>query len=394
MCATCIVVLSIAAMAVACGKGAGENTTTATPPAAIAVKVVAVAPRSVPVAFDVVGQTEGSKQVEVRARVSGILEKRLYHEGDAVQAAAPLFQIDRSSFELALAQANAALAQERAKLAQTTRDEARYRDLVADRAVSQKDYDDALSAKELETAVVQQAEARVNEAKLNLSYTLVTAPVAGISGRASRSEGSLITTDANGSLLTTINQVNPIWVRFSLSESDLAKVPGGKLPRGVTPTVQLMLPDGTPVAGKGRLNFAATEIDTRLGTQQLRAEFDNPGQELVPGQFVRVHITAGQRDNVYLVPQAAVLQTEKGYFVFVVDADGKAAARTVQAGAWVGSDWTILSGLNPGDRVIVDNLLKVRPGTPVTPTLQADATAAPASTASAAPPAGSGKAAR
>jgi len=151
MCATCVAVLSIAAMAVACGKGAGENTTTATPPAAIAVKVDAVAPRSVPVAFDVVGQTEGSKQVEVRARVSGILEKRLYHEGDAVQAAAPLFQIDRSSFELALAQANAALAQERAKLAQTTRDEARYRDLVADRAVSQKDYDDALSARPVST---------------------------------------------------------------------------------------------------------------------------------------------------------------------------------------------------------------------------------------------------
>jgi len=174
-------------------------------------------------------------------------------------------------------------------------------------------------------------------------------------------------------LLTTINQVDPIWVRFSLAESDLAKVPGGRLP--AAPAVRLSMPDGSPFAGKGRLNFAATEIDTRLGTQQLRAEFDNAHQELLPGQFVRVHLTAGQRDNVFLVPQSAVMQTEKGYLVFVVDDQGKAAERSVRTGAWVGSNWTILSGLNAGDRVIIDNLLKVRPGAAVSATLQAPANA-------------------
>ncbi|HLW12976.1 MAG TPA: efflux RND transporter periplasmic adaptor subunit [Casimicrobiaceae bacterium] len=363
------VLLLLASLAAGCGESASESPSPPRP-SAIPVKVIQVAPQSVPIAFDVVGQTEGAKQVEVRARVAGILQKRLYHEGDAVRAGAPLFQIDRAPFEVALAQASGALAQERAKLAQAKRDEARFRDLVADKAVSQKEYDDALSQKELEEASVQQATAKVDEAKLNLSYTLVSAPVAGISGRAGRSEGSLISTDAAGSLLTTINQVDPIWVRFSLAESDLAKVPGGRLPRDTAPAVQLSMPDGSPFAGKGRLNFAATEIDTRLGTQQLRAEFDNPHQDLMPGQFVRVHLTAGRRDNVFLVPQSAVMQTEKGYFVFVVDAEGKAAERSVQAGAWVGSDWTILSGLKAGDRVIIDNLLKVRPGAAVTATLQ------------------------
>jgi membrane fusion protein (multidrug efflux system) len=132
------------------------------------------------------------------------------------------------------------------------------------------------------------------------------------------------------------------------------------------------MPDGTLFAGKGRLNFAATEIDPKLGTQQLRAEFDNPGAQLVPGQFVRVRITAGTRDSVFVVPQSAVLQTEKGHFVFAVDADGKAVAKTVQTGDWVGSGWTILGGLAAGDRVIVDNLLKIRPGAPVTATAQPD----------------------
>ena len=249
-----IVLLLLPALALGCSKSASESTP-ASSPSGVPVKVVQVAPRSVPIAFDVVGQTEGAKQVEVRARVSGILEKRLYHEGDAVRAGAPLFQIDRAPFEVALAQANAAFAQERAKHAQAKRDEARFRDLVADKAVSRKEYDDALSAMQLEEAAIQQATAKVSEAELNLSYTLVTAPVAGITGRALRSEGSLATTDANGSLLTTINQVDPIWVRFSLAESDLAKVPGGKLPRTVAPTVQLVAAGRLAIRGQGPAQF-------------------------------------------------------------------------------------------------------------------------------------------
>jgi len=186
-------------------------------------------------------------------------------------------------------------------------------------------------------------------------------------------------------LLTTINQLTPIWVRFSLAETDLAKLPGGRLSRATPVDVQLVFPDGSTYPTKGRLNFAATALDARLGTQQLRAEFDNPREQLLPGQFVTVRITAGERDNVFLVPQAAVVQTEKAYLVFVVDTEGKAQARTVKTGDWIGSDWVIMSGLNTGDRVIVDNLLNVRPGVLVTEAPAASAAPAQPS-ASAAPP--------
>ena len=264
----------------------------------------------------------------------------------------------------------------------------RLKPLVQDRAVSRKEYDDATSSRQLAEAAVQQANASIRQAELNLSYTRVTAPLAGITGRAEHSIGTLITTDANGSLLTTINQVTPVWVRFSLAEADLAKLPDGRLNRSTPVVMELLLPDGSPYPLKGRLNFAASAIDTRLGTQQLRAEFDNPRQLLLPGQFVTVRITAGERDKVFLVPQAAVVQTEKGNLVFTVDGDGKAQARPVQTGDWIGKDWTILSGLNSGDKVVVDNLLKLQPGAPVT---EAPPPAAAAPAAAPTAPAASGK---
>ncbi len=358
----------------ACGpKGPPPAAAPSAPPPAQA-RIVEVQPQRVPVRLDVVGQVEGSKEVEVRARVAGILLKRIYKEGDVVAAGAPLFQIDPAPFEIALAQARAQLAQERARNEQANREAARLKALAAERAISQKEFDDATSTSKLSAATLQAAEANVKQAELNLSYTLVTAPVAGVTGRAVRSDGSLITAGAD-SLLTSIYQVDPIWVRFSLSESDLAQLPGGRLARGAGTELKLVLPDGKPYEGRGRLNFTATQIDTRLATQQLRAEFDNPRQQLLPGQFVRVQLVAGERDNVFLVPQPAVLQTEKGALVFVVGADGKAALRPVQLGSWVGTDWMILGGLKAGDRVIADNLLKIRPGTPVTAAAAAPAAA-------------------
>ncbi len=348
----------------ACGPGTPPP---APAPGPVQARIIEVQPQRVPVRLDLVGQVEGSKEVEVRARVAGILMKRLYTEGEVVTAGKPLFQIDAAPFEIELAQSRARLAQERARNEQASRESARLKQLAADKAISQREYDDATSNLKLSDALLQAVEANVKQAELNLSYTLVTAPVAGASGRAVRSEGSLISTGAD-SLLTSIYQVNPIWVRFSLSESDLAKLPGARLAKGAGSGAELTLrlPDGTSYAGKGRLNFTSAQIDTRLATQQLRAEFDNPAQQLLPGQFVRVQIVAGERENVFLVPQPAVMQTEKGSLVFVVDAEGKAALRPVQLGDWVGSDWLVLGGLKAGDRVIADNLLKIRPGSPVT----------------------------
>jgi len=350
-----------------CGQGRPDAAHAAAPAAAaLPAAVLQVAPQRVPIAVEAVGQIEGSKEVEVRARVSGILLKRLYMEGELLRAGAPMFKIDPAPFEIALAQAKAQFAQEQARNEQSGRESARLKQLAEQKAISQKEYDDASSNLKLSSATLQAAQANVRQAELNLSYTDVTAPVSGVSGRAARSEGSLITAGAD-SLLTTINQVDPIWVRFSLSESDLAKLPQRRLVRGAQLEVGLLLPDGTRYPGKGRLNFTATQIDTRLGTQQLRAEFENAKGQLLPGQFVRAQLIAGQRENVFLVPQTAVMEAEAGYMLFVLDQDGKAALRPVQLGDWIGSDWMVLGGLAAGDRVIVDNLLKLRPGVAVSP---------------------------
>lgn len=356
------------ALCVLCLGGCGSSAAPPPPaPAALAAKVLEVQPRSVPIVIEGVGQVEGSKEVEVRARVAGILKKTLYREGEVVRPGATLFQIDPEPFEIALAQARSQFAQEAARNEQVRREAARLKELIGQRAISQKELDDAQSVAKLSDAALQGAQARVREAELNLSYTTVNAPLGGVTGRAQHSEGSLISTSGADSLLTTLSQTDPAWVRFSLSESDLAKLPGGRLARGADPEIRLVLPDGTAYPAKGRLNFAATQIDSRLATLQLRADFPNASTGLLPGQFVRVQVVAGKRDGVFLVPQTAVTQTETGYLLFVLDAGGKAQLRPVKVGDWVGKDWVILDGLKKGDKVVVDNLLKLRPGALVAP---------------------------
>jgi membrane fusion protein (multidrug efflux system) len=357
--ACAVLALSLAACGSAAPPAAATN-------AAVPARVVEVQPQSVPIVLQGVGQVEGSREVEVRSRVAGTLKKLLYKEGEVVRAGAPLFQIDPEPFEIALSQARSQLAQEAARNEQTRREAGRLGQLIAERAVSQKEADDASSGAKLSDASVKSAEARVREAQLNLSYTLVTAPVAGVTGRAQRSEGNLISTGADG-LLTSISQADPVWVRFSLSESDLAKLPGGRLTAASNPEIRVILPDGSVFPVRGRLNFAASQIDPRLATLQLRAEIPNAGSQLIPGQFVRVQVVAGKRDNVFLVPQVAVTQTETGYLLFVLDGAGKAELRPVKVGEWVGKDWSIVDGLKQGDKVVVDNLMKLRAGVTVTP---------------------------
>ena len=158
-----------------------------------------------------------------------------------------------------------------------------------------------------------------------------------------------------------------MWVSFSLGESDLAKLPGGRVTEKLVSGVELVMANGQVYEQKGKLNFVASNIDTTLGTQALRAEFANPDGQLLPGQFVRIRLLTGQRDGVFLVPQAAVLQTEQGTLVMTADGESKVAPRPVKTGEWHGKDWVILGGLQAGDKVIVDNLMKLRPGVPVAP---------------------------
>jgi membrane fusion protein, multidrug efflux system len=359
----------LAASLAACDRGDAAARAAQAPPTppAVAAKVREAVAQNVPIVLESVGQVQGSKEVEIRARVSGILLKQLYREGQLVKAGAPLFQIDPAPYEIALAQAQAQLAQERARQEQAGREATRLKDLAAERAISQKEFDDAVSAQKLSAASLQAAEANLRQAELNLSYTRVTSPVSGVTGRIARSEGSLVTAGQDSSLLTTLIQVEPAWVRFSISESDLAKVAGGKLAPGAGQDIRLTLPDESLYPLKGRLNFAATQIDARLATQELRAEFDNPKVRLLPGQFVRVRITAGEHKNAFLVPQTAVSQNEKGHFLFVLDGENKVQIRPVQTGGWSGANWLVLAGLKAGERVVVDNLLKLRPGVMVNP---------------------------
>lgn len=365
----------VGALALAgCGKGADAppGAPPGPPPGGgMPVTVIQATIQRVPDIIEAVGQTEGSKDIEVRARVSGILEKTLYKEGDRVKAGAPLFQIDRAPFENALEQAKASLAQERAKLEQVQREAGRLKQLVDQRAISQREYDDATTAQKTEAALIAAAEARVRDAELNLSYTNITAPIGGISGRAQRSNGSLVTAGSDSALLTTISQSDPIWVRFSVAESEYNQVRTAKKTEA-----RLLLSDGTTYPGAGRLNFTASTVDAKLGTIQLRAEFANSALALLPGQFVRVRLSAGESEAI-LVPQVAVVQNDQGRFVWVAGADGKAVLKPVEAASWIGSDWLIRKGLAAGDRVIVDNILKLRPGAPVQANGRASGAASP-----------------
>ncbi|WP_018413190.1 efflux RND transporter periplasmic adaptor subunit [Methyloversatilis thermotolerans] len=361
----------------ACGDQQ-QGASAAPTPSALPVAVLPVQATRAPLIVEAVAQAEGAREVEVRARVGGILEKWRFQEGERVKAGQLLFQIERAPYEIALAQARARLAEAQAVAEQASRELQRLQGLVADKAISQKEFDDARSTSAVSAASVKSAEAAVREAELNLSYTQVTAPVSGVTGRALRSEGTLINTGSD-SLLTTIVQIDPVWVRFSLSDNDLVSVPGGRAAVRSFREVELQLPDGSILPQRGRINFSASRIDPTLGTLEMRAEFANPDATVLPGQFVRARVIAGERDNVFLVPQSAVVQTESGPVVMLANAENKVEPRPVKLAQWQGKDWVVTGGLQPGDRVIVNNLIKLRPGAPVAPaTPDQPAPAAPA----------------
>ncbi len=375
--------LVVALLLGACDRGgaagqAGAGAPAGPPP--IPVTAVEMQPRTVPIVLEAVARTEGSREVEVRARVSGILERQLFREGEPIKAGAPMYRIERAPFEIALAQARAALAEAGSRAQRAQLEATRLEKLLADRAISQREYDDAQSSRQQTQASLLAAQARVREAELNLSYTSVVAPIGGIAGRALHSEGSLVAPGADSSLLTTLTRTDPIWVRFSLSESEHAQLRGADERAA---RVGLLLPDGSEYARAGRLNFTGSTVDPRLGTVQLRAEFANPSLALLPGQYVKARVEIGRRE-AFVVPQSAVQQTDRGRFVWVVDASNQVSLRAVETGGWVGKDWVVREGLQAGDRVVVDNLLRLRPGASVQPKAPEEQGAAPAQAAPAA----------
>ena len=374
----------------ACGEpqqGAGFH---GFPPAPVT--TIKLTPQSLPATYEYVGQTTGSKEVEVRARVTGILERKLFQEGAPVKAGQPLFLIDPKPLQAQAAALEADLARARAQSAQAERELARLKPLAERRAVGQKEADDALSNLEIANATVKAAQARFAELELQLGYTRVTAPISGLSSRAPKSEGSLVA--ANETLLTTISQVDPMWIPFAVAENEQLAlnraVKEGRLtlPKDYAFDVAVQLADGSTLERKGRINFADTRINPSTGTFELRAEVRNSDNALKPGQFVRVKLHGAVRNNALAVPQVAVLDGTQGKFVYVAgrDKDGKdvATVRPVTLGEWTSVDganlWIVESGLKPGDDVIVDGVAKLRPGAPI-----ALGGAAPASGPGAAP---------
>jgi membrane fusion protein (multidrug efflux system) len=367
-----VLVVVLAVMLAACGKGGaegqGHGAGGGMPPTIVAVKEVQ--PATVPVEFEYPAQTAGSREAEVRARVPGLILRRNYEEGATVRAGQSLYQLDSATYEAAVARAEADVSAAEARFSAAQRNAARTKPLLAARAASQKDVDDAVSAEEVAAADVKAAKARLREARLNLEYTRVESPIHGLTSRSLKSEGSLV----NGpqDLLTTVSQLDPIWINFGVSEAEQSRirqdVASGKLevPKDYKFDVAIRFESGKVYSRPGKLVFTDARVNAQTGTTDARAEVPNPAGEVRPGQFVRVVLKGAQRPNAIAVPQRALVEGPQGKMVYVLSKDGKAEPRPVTVGEWSGSDWIIGSGLAPGDKVIVDGIAKIFfPGQPV-----------------------------
>jgi membrane fusion protein (multidrug efflux system) len=333
------------------------------------VTVITVAPHDTPVTYEFVGSTASSQQVEVRARVNGFLDERLYIEGAIVKEGDVMFKMDAKPFQAQLDAAQSALAEQQAKLWTARANLKRVKPLAEANAVSQKELDDAQGRVNAAAAAVDMASADVETAKLNLGYTTIHAPVTGAASFARIQNGAYV--NAQSGPLTYVAQLDPIWVDFSLSEDEMLKIrqeqKSGHLyiPEATKLTAELVLADGTVYPETGRMFFRDANYSTKTGTFLVRATFSNPDGTLRPGQFVRVRMSGAVRPNAVLVPQQAVLQGAQGFFVWVVDSGSKAQVRGVEVGDWQGDDWFITKGLSKGDRVITDGLMRLAKGVTV-----------------------------
>lgn len=334
------------------------------------VEVVDIVQKDMPVTFEFVAQTQSSHLVNIQARVSGFLDKRVYTEGDVVKEGQVLFQMDPKPFQAQLDQANAALAGQQAALATARSNLARTKPLAELNALSQKDLDDATGQYQSAVAAVEQAKAQVDTAQLNLSYTTITSPVTGVSSSAQQTDGTYI--GQQNSLLTTVAVLSPIWVNFSVSENEMQsmrnQVDKGFLrpPKKNSYLVEVVLVDGSIFPHNGQITFAEPSFNAQTGTFLIRANVENPKGILRPNQYVRVRLKGAVRPNAILVPQRAVQQGPKGHFVWVVGSESKAEQRPVVVGDWLGDDWFIFEGIRAGEKVVVDGGQTLRPGMAIT----------------------------
>jgi len=329
-------------------------------------------------AEEYVGQTEALATVEIRSRVSGVLERQAFVDGSRVRKDELLFVIDQQPFIAALAQAKATLAQALATHFDSLRTLERNRVLVEQKFLSQAALDSAISKEAADAANVEAARAQVQTAELNLGYTMIRAPRDGTISKALIKPGGLV--NASTTLLTTLYSSDPIYVNFTVSELRLPELrqelevnPAAEANR--TPRFRLKLADGTEYRFPGRLNFVDAAVDPKSGTLQVRLSVPDPDGLLRPGQFVRVLFAASPEATAIRVPQSAVQELQDRRSVFVVGADNKVEYREIVAGPRVDNDWVVEGGLKPGELVIAEGINKVRPGMPVRPVLAAPAAA-------------------
>jgi len=353
------------------------------------VEVMPVAKSEVPLSTTLIGQLDSPQNVEVRARVEGVVDKMLFTEGVEVKAGDLLFELDKKPFVEALAAANGALGEARATLKKYEKDVARLQPLTLSRAVPQQDVDNAMASVEVGKAGVKTAEAKVQSAEIDLGYCEIKAPLTGLIGARQVAIGGLVG-KGEPTLLATISALDPIWFYCNISEVEYLKAEQESRASGrtiATVPVHLNLSNGQELPDPGRFVFIDRAVDPKTGTLRIRAEFANKDKLLRPGMFARIRVETGTRKDCIELPERAMVELQGKTFVWIISPEGKASQRPVKVGGQVGSNFLITEGIEPGERVVLEGLQKVREGAPVNALTAAQLTALKSAAAAPAKPA-------
>lgn len=343
---------------------------------AIPVKAIVMTPQDVPIVPQYLAQTEASETVTIRARVNGFLIERGFEDGDKVEKGQVLFRIDPEPFEVALRRAEAGLKASKAQLLRAEQQVRRFGELAEVQQAAANELEQAQEAQRIAAASVETQQALIEQAKLDLDYATVRSPITGVIGTRQQDIGSYVGPAAEADL-ATVRNVDPLYVRYSVSERDMLRWERMREQGLINDVdaedlgVEIVLPDGRVFPHAGHIDYVDVAVDPSTGTAVVRSSVPNPDHTLRPGQFVHARLTGLSRLNAIVVPQAAVLQTPTGTVVYVVDEADTAQMRPVELGDWAGIDWIVESGLKAGERVIVDHLMQVRPGVPVETSIEA-----------------------
>lgn len=344
---------------------------------ALQVKAMVMTPQDVPIVVQYLAQTEAAETVTLRARVNGFLIERGFEDGDRVEKGQVLFRIDPEPFEVALRRAEAGLKAAQAQLLRAEQQVRRFGDLAELQQAAANELEQAQEAQRIAAASVETQQALIEQAKLDLDYATVRSPISGVIGARQQDIGNYVGPAAEVRL-ATVRNIDPLYVRYSVSERDLLRwqrMTEQGLVNDIDAedlVVEIVLPDGRVFPHAGRIDYVDVAVDPSTGTAVVRSRVPNPDYTLRPGQFVHARITGLSRLNAIVVPQTAVLQTPSGAVVYLVDEAGTAQMRPVELGDWAGKDWIVESGLKAGERVIVDHLMQVRPGVPVEASIEAE----------------------